>query len=339
MTPTSLRHHPPPDRWTFADYLKYPKILSQIVWPNKCRSQLPSSPWDRQQRLKLIWALLSKALLGIRSGATMEVVLMVAQNLNASIPVAVIQSDISHGACRAYGLMSLLPTHKGRFWISQDVLGKQLKCSTRHVRNYLSELEVAGFLENTGDYHGQYRIYRLLGGSQTEEPTDFGNPVPAIKKFKLNLFNLGQSSSEVPETQAQSLLEQNPDWAAEFQCFDGKEGRPTLIQKIEEAIGRFNYGSLVGYVKHYLRNGAKWLLQGLTKIYNLAPEIQPASLEDLNRERRDQEAKKRAYNNRYMPKEIKQTEEDQNFIREAFSKLTTGILNNFVQANDLLTTT
>ena len=263
---------------------------------------------------------------------------MVAQK-NASIPVAVIQSDVSHGACRAYGLMSLLPTHNGRFWISQDVLGKQLKCSTRHVRNYLSELEVAGFLENTGDYHGQYRIYRLLGGSQTEEPRDFGTPVPAINKFKLNLFNLGQSSSEVPETQAQSLLEQNPDWETEFQCFDGKEGRPTLIQKIEEAISRFSYGSLLGYVKYYLKNGAKWLLQGLIKIYNLAPEIQPASLEDLERERRDQEAKKRAYNNRYMPKEIKQTEEDQNFIREAFSKLTTVILNNFVQTNDLLTTT
>lgn len=165
-----------------------------------------------------------------------------------------------------------------------------------------------------------------------------GTPVPQIKKlnYKLNLFNFSRKAiSELPKTEAQSLREQNPDWETEFQCFDGKEGRSTLIQKIEEAIAIFNYGSLVGYVKHYLRNGAKWLLQGLTKIYNLVPEVQPASLEELAQERREQEAKKRAYNNRYMPKEIEQTEEDQNFLKEAFSKLTMGIRNNLVNQNDL----
>lgn len=287
---------------------------------------------------------------------------MVAQDSNASIPVSLLQSNFSHGACRTYGLLSLLPNENGRFWVSQGFLGTQLNCSTRHVRNFLGELEESGFLESTGDYYGQHRIYRLLRGAVINKPgsddgehgenkqealktlpvasRNSGTIVPQLKKLNsklnLNLFNLGQSVSEAPQTQAQSLLVQNPDWETEFHCFDGKEGRPTLIQKVEEAIGRFNYGSLVGYVKHYLRNGAKWLLQGLTKLYNLAPEVQPASLEELAQERREQEAKRRAYNNRFLPKEnIGQSEEDTNFIKEAFSRLTMGIRNNLTNETDL----
>lgn len=276
-------------------------------------------------------------------------------------PFSLLRSNLSHGAIHTYLLLSVLPTNKGRIWVSQGHLGNQLNCSTRHVRNFLKELELLNFLLSTGELHGKNRVYRLLQGptegdlgsgqartgeAETTElkepPTTFDDPgtlFPQIKKLnsKLNLFNLSRKTiSELPKTQAQSLLEQNPDWETEFQCFDGKEGRPMLIQKIEEAVTRFNYGSLLGYVKHYLRNGAKWLLQSLAKVYNLSPEIEPASLEELDRERHDQEAKKRAYNNRYMPKEIKQTEEDQNFIREAFSKLTMGIRNNFTAQDNLL---
>lgn len=291
---------------------------------------------------------------------------MVAQNSNVSIPVSVLQSDLSHGACRTYGLLSLLSTQNGCFWVSQNTLSNQLKCSTRHLRNFIAELEDFGFLENTGEYYNQHCVYRLTGrpsvdeqdpdSSKTAETKIYqlktlpaasehlGNIVPPIKKLNsklnlINLFNSKKSTSEVPKTQAQSLMVQNPAWETEFQCFDGKEGRPSLLQKIEEALARFSYGNLVGYVQYFLKMGAKWLLQNLAKLHNLAPTVQPTSLEDLDRERREQDAKRRAYNNRYWPKErTEPTEEDLKFMEQArkdIAALRASWANNPIKTNDL----
>ncbi len=218
----------------------------------------------------------------------------------ASIPVSLLQSNLSHGACRLYALLTLLPTYNGRFWISQNHLGEQLKCSTRHVRNFLKELEEAKFLENTGDYHGQYRVYKLQ---------DSGTRVPPIK------LNLNSNSN----LNSINLLAQNPSWKTEYACFDGKEGRPTLVQKIDEALKRFRYGNLLGYVKFYLKQGAQWLLANLARLHNIVTAAPAQTLQDIERERQAQETKKRAYNNRFWPKDwIQQPEEDQSFIRAGF---------------------
>lgn len=287
---------------------------------------------------------------------------MVVQNSNASIPVSLLQSNASHGACRTYALLSLLPTQNGRFWVSQGYLANQLNCSTRHVRNFLKELEEAGFLLSTGELQGRKRVYKLLNTTRIDEPAldkgetakveeeelktapvDFdarGNRVPRIElnlNSKFNLINLSEPVS-ASQTQAQSLLAKNPAWKTEFQVFDGKEGRPSLLQKIEEAIARFSYGSLLGYVKYYLKTGAQWLLQSLSRLYNLAPKVQPVSLEELQQQRREQEAKRSAYQNRYLSqikKQLEQSEEDQNFIKNSFASLTKGFRNNLVRWNDL----
>lgn len=89
---------------------------------------------------------------------------MVATNQFVSAPLSLLCSNLSHGAIHTYLLLSILPTNEGRIWVSQGYLGNQLNCSTRHVRNFLKELETSGFLLNTGDWHGQNRVYRLLTG-------------------------------------------------------------------------------------------------------------------------------------------------------------------------------
>lgn len=274
---------------------------------------------------------------------------MLAESQVVSLPTQLIYSDVSHGSLRAWGILSLLPQQDGLIWVSQNWLADKLKCSARQIRYYLAELEAQGFLERTEKTHGFYPLYKLLGASQmaNEESGDVclgesrsnesgepigpsegvGNIFPTNKLNFNSKFNLNpqrQNISGAPEDQAEALLKSNPAWEAEFSCFDGREGRPTLKQKVTEAIKRFQYGSLAGYVKYYLGCGAKWLLASIAKLHGVLKETQPASLEEIKAERRKEEERRAAYNNRFIPQEIQHSDEDQNFLKDAFAKLTRG---------------
>ena len=269
---------------------------------------------------------------------------MIATGPFASLPTALLESDASHGATRAYGILALLPRQPGNLiWVSQNYIAGQLRCSTRQVRNYLKELLDLGFLERTVAVHKLNRVYKLSGCPENENAQqdhsqvsqnpsealrndsgaleEVGNVLPTIK-LNLNSNSIPNSNCRKPDSN--SLLAANAEsWQKEFSCFDGKEGRPTLEQKVEEAVKRFQYGDLLGYVKYYLSQGAKWLLQGLAKLQGLVTKKPIQSLEELRAERKAADAKRKAWNNRFIDQEpvTEPSEKDQAFIREGFAKL------------------
>ena len=244
---------------------------------------------------------------------------MISTSPFAKLPVALLESQASHGATRTYAVLSLLPKQEGnQIWMSQNYVAKQLKCSTRQLRNYLKELITLGFLEQTEQKRGTHRIYRLLG---CEEVKKSGNICPPIK---LNLNYKFNSNCRNPASVSQELIRQHgTEWSKAFTCFDGKEGRPTLAHKVEEAVKRFQYGNLLSYVRYYLSQGAKWLVHATAKIYGAVVTEEPIkSLSEFRQARQEAENKRKAYENRFMPKDkVEIPEADQAFIREGFARL------------------
>ncbi|MBL4819279.1 MAG: hypothetical protein JKY15_08690 [Deltaproteobacteria bacterium] len=245
---------------------------------------------------------------------------MISTSPFAKLPVALLESQASHGATRTYAVLSLLPKQEGnQIWMSQNYVAKQLKCSTRQLRNYLKELFSLGFLEQTEQKRGLHRVYKLLGCEES------GNSCPPIKLNSNYKFN-SNSNCRNPASVSQELIKQHgTEWSKAFTCFDGKEGRPTLAHKVEEAVKRFQYGNLLSYVRYYLSQGAKWLVQATAKLYGAIVTEQPIkSLSELQQARQEAEKKRKAYENRFMPKDkVEVSKEDQAFIREGFAKLRT----------------
>ena len=137
---------------------------------------------------------------------------MVSTSPFAQLPVALLESEVSHGAARTYAVLSLLPRQgENKIWISQHYVANQLKCSTRQLRNYLKELLALGFLENTGELHGANRVYNLLGcpqipkakQSKPELSGKGGNRFPPIE---LNLNSNSISNSNCRKSSSSELL-------------------------------------------------------------------------------------------------------------------------------------
>ena len=274
---------------------------------------------------------------------------MVSTSPFAQLPIALLESEVSHGAARAYAILSLLPRqNENKIWISQHYVADQLKCTTRQLRNYLKELLSLGFLENTNELHGANKVYKLLGCHQTSKSNQNtsqlpkgttqtaesklelsgkgGNGFPPIE-LNLNSNSISNSNCRKSSSKPVELIRQHGNsWSKEFSCFDGKESRATLLQKVEEAVKRFQYGDLVSYVRYYLSQGAKWLIQATAKLYGVIAEKPIESLAELKQARKEAEQKRKDYANRFMPKEtIEVHEADQAFIRESFAKLRSRI--------------
>ncbi|MBL4819110.1 MAG: helix-turn-helix domain-containing protein [Deltaproteobacteria bacterium] len=235
----------------------------------------------------------------------------------AQLPVALLESQASHGATRTYAVLSLLPRQEGnQIWMSQNYVADQLNCSTRQLRNYLKELITLGFLEQTEQKRGANRVYRLLGCEES------GNVFPPIE-LNLNSNSISNSNCRNPASVSQELIQQHGTaWSKEFSCFDGKEGRAMLSEKVEEAVKRFKYGNLLSYVRYYLSQGAKWLVQAMAKLYGVVTEKPFKSLSELKQARQEAEQRRKAYGNRFMLKEtVEVSQSDQAFIREEFAKL------------------
>lgn len=80
----------------------------------------------------------------------------------------------------------------------------------------------------------------------------------------------------------------------------------------------------MSYVRYYLSQGAKWLIQATTKLYGVVTENPIESLAELKQARKEAEQTRKDYANRFMPKEaVEIPKADQDFIREGFAKLRT----------------
>lgn len=78
------------------------------------------------------------------------------------VPMTVLESSLSNGAVRLYGVLAAYANNKRRAWPSLDTLANHLSTTKRNIRRLLRELESARFLSTEpgrGDRSSRYTIH------------------------------------------------------------------------------------------------------------------------------------------------------------------------------------
>lgn len=196
----------------------------------------------------------------------------------ARIPLHVARADVSEtakGLWREFAYISSpqVPT----FWVKQENFAQKLKKSVKTVQRALKELAAAGLIKCTGWMYGRYKTYVLawkkffaqdgqechttsdthVVGAQTPMSEDVRQECPRIIREVEKRNEQNNSFSEMAAEHVQK-------WQDRFRCLDGKNGRPTLKECIEQAMAhksRFNYDNPIPYLENWLRKAAShWMV-------------------------------------------------------------------------------
>jgi hypothetical protein len=179
---------------------------------------------------------------------------------------------------------------KPHAWVRQATIATELKISTDTVGRALKELVQAGLLVETGRYFcGRYKYYIVIWTAHTLEnlpqfpqtnpwaeveaapapvrQVEVQKPAPIIRveeeQKKSTFYTAPQPSVAPPSPQrhsTQQLLEAHEqEWKEKYECLDGKSGRPSVRDCVEEAMNhtaRHKYENPRIYLESWLRNAA-----------------------------------------------------------------------------------
>lgn len=197
----------------------------------------------------------------------------------ARIPLHVARADVSEtakGLWREFAFLSSpeVPT----FWVRQETFAKKLNKSVKTIQRALKELAAVGLIKFTGWMHGRYKTYILAWqkffaedgqNSPTTSDTNVSCPETPVTEDVgqecLTIIREEKKSSKQNTSFPERLAEQVQKWKERYQCLDGKNGRPTLKECIDQAMShksRHNYDNPITFLEGWLRKAAgDWMVR------------------------------------------------------------------------------
>jgi len=191
----------------------------------------------------------------------------------ARIPVHVARADVSETAKGLWRELAFLSSPQcPRVWVKQENFAQRLNKSVKTVQRALKELIAAGLIKFAGWMHGRYKTYKLAWKKffsedgqncpttsdstvvtpETSVSDDVGQQCPTIIREE-------KKSSEQNNSLSERITAQVQKWQERFKCLDGKNGRPTLKECIDQGLAhksRHNYDNPMAFLEAWLRNAA-----------------------------------------------------------------------------------
>lgn len=196
----------------------------------------------------------------------------------ARIPLHVARADISETAKGLWRELAFLSSPRPQVWVRQESFAQKLNKCVKTVQRALKELAAAGLIKFAGWYQGRYKWYKLAwkkffaqDGQEcptTSDTTVVGPKTPASDHVEQEspaiIREVEKNSEQSKNSFSERIAEHVQRWQERFKCLDGKNGRPTLKECIDHAMGhkaRHNYDDPITFLEWWLRNaGSKWMV-------------------------------------------------------------------------------
>jgi|GEM_PF-3503108 len=173
----------------------------------------------------------------------------------ARIPLHVARADISETAKGLWRELAFLSSPRvPTVWVCQRVFAEKLNKCVKTVQRALKELLDAGLIKFAGWLHGRYKKYKLAWKKFFSQDAQDCPTTPQVK--------VEHPKTTVPEDAnsfSEQLAEKVQKWQERFKCLDGKNGRPTLAECIDQGLAhksRHNYDTPWAFLESWLRNAA-----------------------------------------------------------------------------------
>ena len=192
----------------------------------------------------------------------------------ARVPLYIARAPVSEMAKSLWRELAFVSSpEKPAVWVRQQNFADKLKCCTRTIRRLIKELLEAKLIQKLpGKYQGRYVRYALNWVQEILEKA-----VKTVEKVVQHLKttmsrDVGQEKPTIIKAAEQSmdkntsleLLEKfGENWKKTFPCLDGKLGRPSLQECVEQGLNhatRKKYTDVKIYLDGWLRNASqRWL--------------------------------------------------------------------------------
>jgi len=173
----------------------------------------------------------------------------------ARIPLHVARADISETAKGLWRELAFLSSPQcPNVWVRQQSFAEKLRKCVKTIQRALKELIDAGLIKFAGWMHGRYKTYKLAWKKFFSQDAQDCEEAPAPEKEAKP-----ECAAEQSVSSSESFAERVQKWQERFKCLDGKNGRPTLKECIDQAMthkARHNYDTPWAFLEAWLRNAA-----------------------------------------------------------------------------------
>lgn len=175
----------------------------------------------------------------------------------ARIPMHVARADVSETAKGLWRELAFLSSpQKPQVWVNQKNFADKLNKCVKTIQRALKQLIEAGLIKFSGFWQGRYKTYKLAWKkffSQDEVAPE------EVKQESSPTIKEEEKSVEQRDSDSECIVEQVQKWQERYKCLDGKNGRPTLAECIDQAMShksRHNYDNPIHFLEIWLRNAA-----------------------------------------------------------------------------------
>ncbi len=181
----------------------------------------------------------------------------------ARVPLYIARAPVSEMAKSLWRELAFVSSpEKPAVGVRQHNFADKLNCCTRTIRRLIKELLEAKLIQKLpGKYQGRYVRYALNWVQQILEKA-VKTVEKVVQQIKTTIIKTAEQSTQ-KNTSLELLEKFGEHWKKTFPCLDGKLGRPSLQECVEQGLNhatRKKYTDVKIYLDGWLRNASqRWL--------------------------------------------------------------------------------